>query len=289
MGAVARTALLMGVLTVLLLVVGFAIGYLVGNVNLVLTIAFMFAMLLNIATYWYADKWVLKLYKAKLVSEAEAPELHEIVGRLAENAKLPKPKVAIIPNDTPNAFATGRNASHAVVAVTRGAINLLDKEQLEGVLGHEMAHVENKDMLVNTMAAMIAGAVAYVGMFGRFSLISGGQRNREGGATILALLAVILIPFAAMFVRLSISRTREYGADEEGAKISGKPRALASALRALESAVKNHPMQTGNPATSHMFIVNPFRGASVVELLSTHPMTEKRIQRLEEMAASGKF
>jgi len=289
MGAGARTALLIGVLTGLLLAVGFAIGYLVGNVTVVLTIAFMFAMLLNISIYWYADKWVLKLYKAKLVSEAEEPELHEIVGRLATNAKLPKPKVAIVPNDTPNAFATGRNPSHAVVAVTQGAKNLLNKEQLEGVLGHEMAHVRNRDMLVNTMAAMIAGAIAYVGLIGRYSLFYGGRRDRDGGATILALVALILVPFAAMFVRLSISRTREYGADEEGAKISKKPLALASALRTLDSAAKSRPMQKGNPATSHMFIINPFRGASIVEFFSTHPMTEKRVQRLEAMAAKGEF
>jgi len=288
MGAGARTALLIGVLTGLLLAVGFAIGYFVGNVTLVLTIAFAFAMLLNICVYWFADKWVLKLYKAKLVSEAEEPELHEIVGRLAANAKLPKPKVAIVPNDTPNAFATGRNPSHAVVAVTRGAKSLLDKEQLEGVLGHEMAHIRNRDMLVNTMAAMIAGAIAYVGIVGRYSMFY-GRRDRDGGAALLAMVALILVPFAAMFVRLSISRTREYGADEEGAKISRKPRALASALRVLESAAKSRPMQTGNPATSHLFIVNPFRGASFVEMLSTHPSTEKRVQRLEEMAATGKF
>lgn len=289
MGAGARTALLMGVLTGLLLAVGFAIGYFVGNVTVVLTIAFAFAMLLNIFVYWYADKWVLKLYRAKLVTEAEEPELHEIVGRLAANAKLPKPKVAIVPNDTPNAFATGRNPSHAVVAVTKGAKSLLNKEQLEGVLGHEIAHVKNRDMLVNTMAAMIAGAIAYVGMIGQYSLIFGGRRDRGGSATLLALLAIILVPLAAMFVRLSISRAREYGADEEGAKISRKPRALASALRALESAAKSRPIESGNPATSHLFIVNPFRKVSFVEMLSTHPSTEKRIQRLEEMAARGEF
>jgi heat shock protein HtpX len=254
----------------------------------VLTIAFAFAMLLNIFTYWYADKWVLRLYRAKLVSEAEEPELHEIVGRLAANAKLPKPRVAIVPTDTPNAFATGRNPSHAVVAVTRGAKNLLNKEQLEGVLGHEIAHIKNRDMLVNTMAAMIAGAIAYVGTVGRYSMFY-GRRDRDGGGALLAMVALILVPLAAMLVRLSISRTREYGADEEGAKISKKPRALASALRTLESAVKNRPMQSGNPATSHMFIVNPFRGVSFVELLSTHPSTEKRIQRLEEIAARGEF
>jgi heat shock protein HtpX len=284
MGAVVRTALLIGVLTGLLMVVGFAIGFIVGNITLILTIAFVIAIALNISMYWYADKWVLKIYKAKLVSEAEEPELYDIVGRLAANAKLPKPKIAIVPNETPNAFATGRNPSHAVVAVTQGAKNLLNKEQLEGVLGHEMAHLKNNDMLVGTMAAMIAGVIAYVGLIGRYSLFFGGGKNRDGGASILALVALILVPFAAMIVRLSISRTREYGADEDGAKISGKPQALASALRTLDSAAKNRPMTTGNPATSHMFIVNPFRGANVVELFSTHPLTEKRVQRLEAMA-----
>lgn len=287
MGAGVRTTLLMVVLTVFLLIIGYAIGYWMGNVTLILTIAFVFAMALNIFTYWYADKWVLKIYKAKLVSEAEEPELHAIVGRLAASAGLPKPRVAIVPSDKPNAFATGRNPSHAVVAVTRGAMSLLDKDQLEGVLGHEMAHVKNRDMLVNTMAAMIAGAIAYIGFIGRFSLFFGGRRGQ--GGMLLALLAMILVPIAAMLVRLSISRTREYGADKEGATISRKPRALASALRSLESAAKNRPMREGNPATSHLFIVNPFRGGSLTEIFSTHPSTEKRIQRLEEMAATGRF
>lgn len=289
MGAGVRTTLLMVVLTLFLLIIGYAIGYWIGNVTLILTIAFVFAMALNIFTFWYADKWVLKIYKAKLVSEAEEPELHAIVGRLASNAGLPKPRVAIVPNDKPNAFATGRNPSHAVVAVTRGAMSLLDKDQLEGVLGHEMAHVKNRDMLVNTMAAMIAGAIAYIGFIGRFSLFFGGRRDQGGSAMLLALFAMILVPIAAMLVRLSISRTREYGADEEGATISRKPRALASALRSLESAAKNRPMKEGNPATSHLFIVNPFRGGSLTEIFSTHPSTEKRIQRLEEMAATGRF
>jgi heat shock protein HtpX len=290
MGAGARTAVLMIVLTLFLLVIGYAIGWWMGNVTLILTIAFILAMTLNIFTYWYADKWVLKIYKAKIVSEAEEPELHEIVGRLATSAGLPKPRVAVVPSDKPNAFATGRNPSHAVVAVTRGAMSLLDKEQLEGVLGHEMAHVKNRDMLINTMAAMIAGVIAYVGFVGRFSLFFGGGRSRGGGAGILAILALILMPIAAILVRLSISRTREYGADEEGASISRKPRALASALRSLESAAKNRPMKGGNPATSHLFIVNPFRGGGrLVEVFSTHPSTEKRVRRLEEMAATGRF
>jgi heat shock protein HtpX len=279
----------MATLTGLLILIGFAIGTWMGNVTILLTIAFAFAILLNLFSYWYADRWVLKLYKAKLVSEAEEPELHEIVAKLASNARLPKPKVAIVPSDTPNAFATGRDPSHAVVAVTRGAMSLLDKDQLEGVLGHEIAHIKDRDMLVNTMAAMIAGAIAYIGLIGRWSIFFGGGRRDRGGAELLALLALIMVPIAAVLIRLSISRAREYEADREGASISRKPRALANALRALESAVRNRPMRGGNPATSHMFIVNPFRGVSIAEIFSTHPSTEKRIQRLEEMAATGRF
>jgi len=271
------------------LLIGYVVGYFTGiPITYTLTVAFLFAVVLNLVIYWYADKWVLKLYKAKVVSEAEEPELHEMVGRLASNARLPKPKVAVIPTDTPNAFATGRNPSHSVVAVTRGARSLLDRDQLEGVLGHELAHIKNRDMLINTMAAMIAGAIAYVALFGRFGLFFGGGR-RNGGATIIALLAMILVPLAAMFIRLGVSRTREYDADRLGAGISRKPRALAGALRAIQSAVKGRPMQTGSPATSHMFIVNPFRGADILELFSTHPSTEKRVVKLEEMAATGRF
>jgi heat shock protein HtpX len=289
MGAAARTALLMLVLTGILLAIGYAVGYFIGNVTLVLTIAFGFAMLLNIFTYWYADKWVLKLYKARLVTESEEPELHRMIERLASNAGLPKPRIAVIPTDTPNAFATGRNPSHAVVAVTDGARCVLDNDQLEAVLGHEIAHIKNRDMLINTMVAMVAGAIAYIGLIGRFSLFFGGGRDRGGAATWLALLAMILLPIAAMLIRLSVSRTREYGADRSGASISRKPRALASALLTIQSAVKSKPMRKGNPATSHMFIVNPFHGVSFRELFSTHPATEKRVRRLEEMAATGRF
>lgn len=289
MGGAARTALLMVALTGLLLAIGYAVGYFIGNVTLVLTIAFAFAVLLNVLTYWYADKWVLKLYKARVVTESEEPELHRMVERLASNAGLPKPRVAVIPTDTPNAFATGRNPAHAVVAVTDGARRVLDADQLEAVLGHEIAHIKNRDMLINTMVAMIACAIAYIGLIGRYSLFFGGGRGRDGGGAILAILAMILLPIAAMLIRLSVSRTREYGADRAGAGISRKPRALASALLAIQSAVKNKPMRKGNPATSHMFIVNPFHGVSLRELFSTHPATEKRVQRLEEMAATGRF
>jgi len=283
MGGTTRAALMMGVLTGLLMLIGLAAGYLTGiNVAYTLGIFLTIAVLMNLLIYWYADKWVLKLYRAKVVSEAEQPKLHQMVDRLASNARLPKLKVAVVPIDTPNAFATGRSPSHAVVAVTDGAMKLLNDDELEGVLGHELAHIKNRDMLINTMAAIIGAVISYV-MY--FSIFAGGRRDRGGGGSALAILGIVLIPFAAMLVRLSISRGREYGADRDGASISRKPRSLASALRSLQSAAKNKPMERGNPSTSHLFIVNPFRK----ELFSTHPSTEERIRRLEEMAASGNF
>jgi heat shock protein HtpX len=273
-------------LTGLLLAMGLAAGYLTGtNLVFTFTIALLMAVVLNIGMYWYADKWVLRLYRAKIVSEAEEPELHRMVERLASGARLPKPRVAIIPTDTPNAFATGRSPSHSVVAVTQGAMRLLNKDELEGVLGHELAHVKNRDMLINTMAAIIGAVITYVMWF---SIFAGGGRRRDGGG-MLAILAMVMIPFAAMLVRLSISRGREYGADRDGASISRKPLALASALRSLQSAVRNRPMQGGNPSTSHMFIVNPFRKVTLSGIFSTHPPTEERIRRLEEMAKTGQF
>ena len=284
--AMARTVLLMGVLTGLLMLMGFVAGYLTGiNLTHTLSVALFLAVVLNAFTYWYADKWVLRLYRARLVSEVEEPELHRIVGNLSSNARLPKPKVAILPIDTPNAFATGRSPSHSVVAVTNGALKLLDKEELEGVLGHELAHIKNRDMLINTMAAMIGAVITYVMYFSMFA----GRGRERGGGGLLAIIGLFLIPFAAMLVRLSISRTREYGADQDGAGISRKPAALARALRSLQSAVRATPMQRGNPSTSHMFIVNPFRGVTLASIFSTHPPTEERIRRLEEMAKTGRF
>ncbi len=273
----------MGVLTGLLMLIGVAAGYLTGiSITYTLGIFLVIAVLMNLAIYWFADRWVLKLYRAKIVNEAEQPKLHQMVSRLASSARLPKPKVAIVPTDTPNAFATGRSPSHSVVAVTDGAMKLLNDEELEGVIGHELAHVKNRDMLINTMAAIIGAVISYV-MY--FSMFAGGRRDREGGASALALLGIVLVPFAAMLVRLSISRGREYGADRDGASISRKPLALASSLRKLQSAAKNKPMERGNPSTSHMFIVNPFRK----ELFSTHPSTEERVKRLEQLARLGRF
>ncbi len=284
MGGTARTALLMGFLTALLLLVGVAASYLTGApITYTLGIFLVLSIIMNISIYWFADKWVLRMYGAKLVSEAEQPKLHQMVSRLATSAGLPKPKVAIIPIDAPNAFATGRSPSHSVVAVTKGAMDLLDDDELEGVLGHEISHVKNRDMLINTMAAIIGAVITYV-MY--FSIFSGRRDSRDGGAGLLAILAIVIIPFAAMLVRLSISRGREYGADEGGAKISRKPLALAGALRKLESAARNRPLQKGNQSTAHMFIVNPFRGVSLAGIFSTHPPIQERVARLEEIAKS---
>lgn len=281
MSGLTRTALLMGLLTAMLLLVGVAASYLTG-IPMVQSLGFfvMLSIIMNLSIYWYADKWVLSIYRAKLVSEAEQPKLHAMVSRLAAEAGLPKPRVAIVPMDVPNAFATGRSPSHAVVAVTKGALDLLDDDELEGVLGHELAHIKNRDMLVNTMAAIIGAVITYVTYFTMFS----GRRDRDSGAGLLALLLLLVVPFAATLVRLSISRGREYAADEDGARISRKPLALASALRKLETAAKNRPLRQGNPSTAHMFVVNPFQGINIASLFSTHPPTQLRIARLENLA-----
>lgn len=286
---VLRTFGLLLILTLLLMGLGYILGWWLG-ISTVYTMGFGFllAIGINFASYWYSQSWVLKMYDARVVDKLEEPELHEIVEGLASRADLPKPKIAMTDDDTPNAFATGRNPSNSVIAVTSGAKNLLTREELEGVLGHEMAHIKNRDVLINTMAAMIAGAIAYIGFAGRFSLLFGGGRRNNG---FVALLALILMPIAAMMVRLAVSRTREYGADEEGARISGKPEALSSGLKHIERIAKRKKskreapslVKKGNPATSHLFIYNPFEDMSFVELFSTHPSTEKRIRRLEQM------
>ncbi len=280
-----RTTLLLGAMTGLLLVVGLGLAYVAGLPFLpTLTAAFVLAMVMNLVMFFYADKWVLRMYRAKLVSEEEQPTLHRLVSRLAERAGIRKPRVAVVPMDVPNAFATGRNDRNAVVAVTRGAMEVLKEEELEGVIGHELAHIKNRDMLVSTLAAIVAGAISYLALVGRMQLFFGGGDRRSGGSTLLLLLALILVPLAAVMIRLAVSRTREYGADEEGARISGKPLALAAALRRLEEYSRSERMVQGNPSTSNLFIVNPFRGSHLLELFSTHPSTDKRIQRLEALA-----
>ncbi len=276
-----RTGLLMGILTGLLM----GIGYLFGGPRIAFFM-FLFAMFFNFITYWYSDKIVLSWYNARVVDEYEAPELYAIVRKLAERAGLPTPRVAIIPTDTPNAFATGRNPKHAVVAVTQGLLRILNRDELEGVIGHELTHIKNRDILISTVAAAMAGAIIQLAYWARWIAIFGGfSRDRdEGGEVIAAILVAILAPIAAMLIQAAISRSREFLADEGGARISGKPHALASALMKIEEAVRYRPMRSGNPATAHMFIVNPFRGMSIANLFSTHPPTEARIERLRKIA-----
>ena len=274
-----RTGLLMAVLTGLLM----AIGYVFGGPS-VAFMMFLFSMAFNFITYWYSDRIVLSWYNARVVDEAEAPELYAIVRSLAERAGLPMPRIAIIPSETPNAFATGRDPKRAVVAVTAGLLRILNRDELEGVLGHELTHVKNRDILIGTFAAALAGAIIQLAYWARWIAIFGSYDDRDGDNILAALLIAVLAPIAAMLIQAAVSRSREYLADEGGAKISGKPWALASALLKIERAVSYRPMREGNPATAHMFIVNPFKGSSLASLFSTHPPTEKRIERLRKIA-----
>lgn len=279
----------MAVLTSLLMAAGYVIGMVFGvSWQYTVGIAFALAMMLNFVSYWYSDKIVLKMYGADIVSESIAPELYSMVSRLSMQASLPMPKIAIINNETPNAFATGRNPQNAVIAVTSGALSLLTREELEAVLAHELGHIKNRDMFISTVAAVMAGAIGYLGFMGRFMLWSRGSRRSSGYSQLIGiLLLAIFLPLAAVLIRLAISRTREYAADKEGAIISGNPNALADALLRIENSVKKKPLKKGSPATAHMFIVNPFRGQSLMGLLSTHPSTETRVNRLRNMSLSA--
>jgi heat shock protein HtpX len=274
-----RTMTLMVALTLLLVFVGAALGGKNG-----MTIALIFAFGMNFITYWFSDKIVLKMYRAKQVSEAEAPELLGTVRRLAQKAELPMPKVYIMEQEQPNAFATGRNPKHGAVAVTTGIMRILSREELEGVLAHELAHIKKRDILVGTIAATIAGAISYLAQMAQWAMIFGGRSSEEGehGNPIASLVMMIVGPIAAMLVQMAISRSREYGADAGGANISGNPLYLANALKKLQMASRRIPMDA-NPATSHMFIVNPLSGGGILKLFSTHPPIEERIERLELM------
>jgi heat shock protein HtpX len=273
-----RTGILLGALTGLLLLIG---GYFGGRQGIV--IAFIFAMIMNFGSYWFSDKIVLSMYRASEVSEREAPELYTIVKNLALRADLPMPRVYIVPGDTPNAFATGRNERHAVVAVTEGILRILNREELEGVLAHELTHIKNKDMLIGSIAATLAGAVMMLASMAKWAAIFGvGGDDEDGGGIVGLILMAILAPIAAMLIQMGISRSREYMADEGGARISGKPYGLASALEKLASASKTVPMKA-SPATAHMFTVNPLTAKSFASLFSTHPPIEKRIERLRGM------
>jgi heat shock protein HtpX len=275
-----RTTLLLGALTGLLMLIG---GYFGGKSGVV--IAFLFAMVMNFGSYWFSDKIVLRMYKAQEISESQAPELYGIVKNLALRGDLPMPRVYVIPENTPNAFATGRDENHAVVAVTEGITRILNRDELEGVIGHELTHIKNKDMLIGSIAATLAGAIVMLANMAQWAAIFGGvsRDDDEGGGGLIGLiLMAILAPIAATVIQMAISRSREFLADAGGARISGKPYGLAGALEKLQRASQAIPMDA-NPSTAHMFIVNPLTGGSLMSLFSTHPPLEERIARLKSM------
>jgi heat shock protein HtpX len=276
MGNQIRTALLLVAMTVFLILIGRLIGGPAG-----MALAFLLAIGLNFFSYWFSDKIVLRMYRAREVTEAEAPELYRMVATLARRAELPMPKVYVIPKETPNAFATGRNPRHAVVAVTRGLLRLMNRDEIMGVLAHEMAHVNNRDILIGSIAATMAGAIMMLANMARFAAIfGGGRRDDQGGMGGLGLIAMsILAPIGAMVIQMAISRSREYLADATGAKLAGSSHGLANALEKLGSYSRQIPMEA-SPQTAHLFIVNPLSRRSMMNLFSTHPPMEDRIARL---------
>jgi heat shock protein HtpX len=283
MSNVLKTGLLLAVLTAMLVLAGGAIGGQRG-----MLVAFFIALAMNFFSYWFSDRIVLAMYGAKPIEEAQAPQLHGMVRRLAQRAGIPVPKVYLIPSDAPNAFATGRNPQHAAVAVTEGIMRILDDEELEGVLAHELSHVTNRDILISTIAATLAGAITYLAHMAQWAAIFGGRSSddEEGGSNpLVMMLFAILAPLAAMLVQLAVSRAREFQADASGARLAGRPWPLAKALEKLEVAAHVQPMPA-NPATAHLFIVNPLTAQSFARLFSTHPSTEERIARLRSMRLS---
>lgn len=282
-----KTTLLLGILTGIL----FAIAYLLGLSPIY---AIGFAALMNLVIYWFSDRFVLRMGGAHLVTENEAPRVYAALRKLTVASGAKMPKVALVSSPIPNAFATGRSPNNSTVAVHTGLLSIVNDEELEGVLAHELTHVRNWDTLTTTLAATVAGAISYLAQWGWF--FGGaygyggggyGNRDRQGGSIIGVLLMMILAPLAAMLVQLAVSRTREYSADEGGAKLSGRPQALASALQKIEMYTKHRPVRgNANPALASLYIINPFRGSFVTELFSTHPSTEKRITRLDRLAAN---
>jgi heat shock protein HtpX len=276
-----KTTLLLGLLTGLIM--GFG-NYLGGNQGLV--IAFAFAAVMNFGAYWFSDKMVLSMYRAQPVEEAQAPELYRIVHNLVTRAGLPMPRLYVIPSDSPNAFATGRSPQHAAVAVTQGLLRMMQPEELEGVLAHELGHVKNRDTLISTVAATLAGVVMMLATMLRWAAIFGGvQRDdRDGGGLVQLLVMTIVAPLAAMLIQLAISRSREYQADSTGAHLAGNPLGLAAALEKLERGSERIPLPA-NPQTAHLFIVNPLSGSAMTKLFSTHPPLEDRVRRLRSMTS----
>jgi heat shock protein HtpX len=270
-----KTTLLLASLTALIVWIG---GYFGGQSGMV--IALVFAAVMNLGAYWFSDKVVLKMYRAREVDPSHAPGLYQMVERLAQKSGLPTPKVYVIPQDSPNAFATGRNPEHAVVAVTQGILRLMNDEELEGVLAHELSHVKNRDMLIGSIAATLAGAIMMLASMARWAAIFGGfGRDDDEGGIFGLLFMMILAPIAALLIQMAISRTCEYKADASAAQLTGTPYGLAHALEKLGKATQQIPMQA-NPSTAHMFIVNPLSGRAMMKLFSTHPPLEERIRRL---------
>lgn len=280
-----KTALLMGLLTVLLVIIGGAVGGRGG-----MTMAFLLAGGMNFFSYWFSDKIVLKMYGAQQIEESNDPRFYGIVRRLAQRAGLPMPKVYVIQDDSPNAFATGRNPNHAALAATTGIMRLLNDEELAGVMAHELGHVRNRDILISTLAATFAGAITYLAHMAQWGAMFGGGRSDddEGGGMFGMIFMAILAPIAAMLVQMAISRSREYGADAAGAQISGNPLSLARALQKLELGSQRIPMNA-NAATAHMFIVNPLTGSGMMSLFSTHPPIPERVHRLEDMSRTHDY
>jgi heat shock protein HtpX len=283
MGNLIKTGVLLAALTCLVVLIGGAVGGQQG-----MLIAFVLAIAMNFGSYWFSDRIVLSMYGAQPITESQAPELHRMVRGLTTKAGLPMPKLYVIPGDTPNAFATGRNPQHAAVAVTEGIMRVLDDDELEGVLAHELSHVKNRDTLTMTIAATLAGVITYLAHMAQWAaMFGGGRRDDEegshGGGVIGAIMMAILAPIAAMLIQMAISRAREFQADATGAQMAGRPWGLAKALEKLEMASKMAPMDA-SPATAHLFIVNPLRGEGLMTLFSTHPPIQERIARLRAMA-----
>jgi heat shock protein HtpX len=272
-----KTVLLLGLLTGIILVLGQSLGGTSG-----LTIALFFSIAMNFASYFFSDKIALAMYHAQPVTREQAPQIYRIMEYLCARDSMPLPKIYIIPDESPNAFATGRNPQHASVAVTQGALSLLNEDELTGVLAHELSHVKNRDILISSVAATLAGVIMWVANMARFAAIFGGGRDRDdegGGGALGFLVTIIVAPIAAMLIQMWISRTREYQADASGAAVAGSPHGLASALQKLENYSKRIPMNA-SPSTAHMFIMHPFSGRSLMNLFSTHPPTQERINRL---------
>ena len=273
-----KTTILLSFLFGVFLVIGYLLGGQSG-----LTIAFIFALVFNVISYWYSDKLVLKMYKAQPATKKEYSNLHKMVEEISHRAKIPKPKLYIVPDKNANAFATGRDPKHAVVAVTQGILELLNEEELKGVLAHEISHIKNRDMLISTIAAVIAGAISYLAFMARWAAIFGGRGDGRNSNIVELLALSILAPIMALIIRMAISRSREFIADETSARLTGEPKHLASALQKLEDNSRKLPMRMGNQSTASLFIINPFSGAKMAKLFSTHPLTKDRIDKLNSM------